>query len=573
MAENYDLIFGQGASSQYAWSDSDYQNGWQTVGSTPPTAEQFDALQRRSDTKAKDLNNRLSPLETTASKALARVTPAANMLPYFNSSNSATTTAISDFTKTLLDDKDAATARATLGAPSTTGANASGSWNINAATATKLATPRTISLTGNASGSANFDGSGNISINTTVSQAAAANALNSMGNKTAITDGTREPLNLSLYQVYNNGYPVSYGNLLSIGGVGGGELLAEWRGVEKGIGHLYYRNRRDAGNIWSDWSTVAFTSDINSFAPTKTGDGASGTWGIDISGKAASATSATSATTAAACSGNSATATKLASESGSNYVIIDSTEDSWSVIGSNPGSWLKSIRTDSSAPPYSINYSAAVAFGGRDTKGIITHSYSDPLVKFAGGNGSTANWKFTIRGGSNNEVYNLNNFATKTGGGASGTWGIDISGNAATATNADKLDGYHASDIISKIYPVGSIYISVSGTNPASLFGIGTWVEVGQGRTLWGADSSHAAGSTIEAGLPNITGTLEANANDGTEWKTGAFYDTGSTVNGGDGGNGGGIIAFDASRSNAIYGKSSTVQPPALVVHFWKRTA
>lgn len=63
MAENYDLIFGQSASQQYAWSDSDYQNGWQTVGSTPPTAEQFDALQRRSDTKAQDLNNRLAPIE------------------------------------------------------------------------------------------------------------------------------------------------------------------------------------------------------------------------------------------------------------------------------------------------------------------------------------------------------------------------------------------------------------------------------------------------------------------------------------------------------------------------------
>lgn len=165
----------------------------------------------------------------------------------------------------------------------------------NAATATKLATPRTISLTGNASGSANFDGSGNVSINTTVNEskhAAAANALNSMGNKTAIKDGTREPLNLSLYQVYNNGYPVSYGNLLSIGGAGGGELLAEWSGGDKGIGHLYYRNRRDSGNLWSDWRTVAFTSDINSFSPTKTGGGASGTWGINISGNAASATNA-----------------------------------------------------------------------------------------------------------------------------------------------------------------------------------------------------------------------------------------------------------------------------------------
>lgn len=170
-----------------------------------------------------------------------------------------------------------------------------GSWNINSATATKLATARAISLTGNASGSANFDGSGNVSINTTVNEsknAAAANALNSMGKKTAIKDGTREPLNLSLYQVYHNGYPVSYGNLLSIGGAGGGELLAEWSDGDKGIGHLYYRNRRDSGNLWSDWRTVAFTSDINSFSPTKTGGGASGTWGIDISGNAASATNA-----------------------------------------------------------------------------------------------------------------------------------------------------------------------------------------------------------------------------------------------------------------------------------------
>lgn len=40
----------------------------------------------------------------------------------------------------------------------------------NSATATKLATARAISLTGNASGSANFDGSGNVSINTTVNE-------------------------------------------------------------------------------------------------------------------------------------------------------------------------------------------------------------------------------------------------------------------------------------------------------------------------------------------------------------------------------------------------------------------
>ena len=44
---------------------------------------------------------------------------------------------------------------------------------------------------------------------------------------------------------------------------------------------------------------------------------------------------------------------------------------------------------------------------------------------------------------------NYNSFApTKTGGGASGTWDINISGNAASATNADKVDGYHAADLL-----------------------------------------------------------------------------------------------------------------------------
>ena len=149
---------------------------------------------------------------------------------------------------------------------------------------------------------------------------------------------------------------------------------------------------------------------------------------------------------------NAGTANKLSSENGNHYLTINTTKDSWDVLGSNHGRWLKSIRTSTYAPPYSIgNYSAAIAFGGEDTKGIITNAYETPSVKFAGGNGEVPNWKFTIYGGYNNETYDLNNFPTKTGGGASGTWGINVSGNSATATNADKLDGYHASDIINKI--------------------------------------------------------------------------------------------------------------------------
>lgn len=67
------------------------------------------------------------------------------------------------------------------------------------------------------------------------------------------------------------------------------------------------------------------------------------------------------------------------------------------------------------------------------------------------------NTNFYIRNGTNrNEYYkiihsgNYNSYApTLTGTGASGTWGINISGNAATATNADMLDGYDITSIMS----------------------------------------------------------------------------------------------------------------------------
>ena len=42
---------------------------------------------------------------------------------------------------------------------------------------------------------------------------------------------------------------------------------------------------------------------------------------------------------------------------------------------------------------------------------------------------------------------------------------------------------------INKFYPVGSIYISTSSTNPSSLFG-GTWQSFGQGRKLVGVGSN-----------------------------------------------------------------------------------
>jgi len=56
------------------------------------------------------------PEATAAATALGSVTPAANTLPYFTGANSASVTTLSSFMRTMLDDADAATARATIGA-------------------------------------------------------------------------------------------------------------------------------------------------------------------------------------------------------------------------------------------------------------------------------------------------------------------------------------------------------------------------------------------------------------------------------------------------------------------------
>ena len=147
-------------------------------------------------------------------------------------------------------------------------------------------------------------------------------------------------------------------------------------------------------------------------------------------------------------------------------------------------------------------------------------------------------------------------------------------------------DGTLSADSALAAYPVGSIFQTVSTTSPAALFG-GTWQKISQNRVLMGAGSSHAAGTTVEAGLPNITGSVVpklANIynlfiSESGATMTGAFYNTGvfSSYGGADATNvTNGLpqdLYFDASRSNSIYGRSATVQPAAYYVHIWRRVA
>ena len=135
-------------------------------------------------------------------------------------------------------------------------------------------------------------------------------------------------------------------------------------------------------------------------------------------------------------------------------------------------------------------------------------------------------------------------------------------------------------------YPVGSIYLSVNGTNPATLFG-GTWKRISQGRFLIGAGpneanttdywGSYPAGSeNFPAGemggetthrltvdeMPSHSHSLRFEWSDETRW---GIPQTGIDCNNG--------VDWGATTGSAGGDKAHNNMPPYLVVYMWERTA
>jgi len=155
------------------------------------------------------------------------------------------------------------------------------------------------------------------------------------------------------------------------------------------------------------------------------------------------------------------------------------------------------------------------------------------------------------------------------------------------------------SHLFDQVYPVGSIYISVVATNPATLFGFGTWEAFATGRTLVGIDSAQAEFDTVEetggakthaltaTEMPshNHPGSTVAISDPGHAHKV--VYENWGVTNGGNGPvsklSGGGVN--DATESGYT-GISATAKiaaqgggaahnnlQPYVVVFMWKRTA
>lgn len=126
-------------------------------------------------------------------------------------------------------------------------------------------------------------------------------------------------------------------------------------------------------------------------------------------------------------------------------------------------------------------------------------------------------------------------------------------------------------------YRYGQFCVTTDPTCPAEYYG-GTWELVGMNRTLMGAGDGHMAGTTVEAGLPNISGYLHLYCAEVISRETpgsGLFKGTkaswGRTGWNSERDTGGVDLTVNASNVNPIYGNSDTVQPAGYYVYIWRR--
>ena len=187
---------------------------------------------------------------------------------------------------------------------------------------------------------------------------------------------------------------------------------------------------------------------------------------------------------------------------------------------------------------------------------------------------------------------------------------MDGTASVGTSTSYAREDHVHPTDtsIFELIYPVGSIYMSVNSTSPASLFG-GTWEQI-KDTFLLSAGDTYTAGATggsatknlqhahttgghtlTETELPKITGAFSIR-----RWGTGG----GSVANDASGhfsinenGSAGSVVpsssgsvaqtrvtyAFGGNGSHSHgntgngLGTTQDIMPPYLAVYVWKRVS
>ena len=175
----------------------------------------------------------------------------------------------------------------------------------NAVSATKLNTARTIALSGGATGTAtSFDGTANITIPVTSLDATKLSGTASINTTGAANHldyfySTNRDNAVNCNDTYINGNYYYSGNGPTGMSTADGALYVQSHSLSW-VGQIAqdYRNgelavRGKNNGTWTTWIKIIDSSNYNTYTPTKTGTGASGTWGISITGNAATATNST----------------------------------------------------------------------------------------------------------------------------------------------------------------------------------------------------------------------------------------------------------------------------------------
>jgi hypothetical protein len=344
----------------------------------------------------------------------------------------------------------------------------------------------------------------------------------------------------------------------------------------------------------SNWVTILDALNYNSYSPTLTGGSASGTWGISISGNAATATSAGSATTATNLQAVDATQIKFNSVSNIDYSTMTFMSRAWSAVqGANGLAYNFTTHNNNGNGGYGalqIYYGEggyvsaptsfrAPAFYASSTDGVINQE-----------NGTSAGWRGrilsknsgadlasflgtygTIAGVfAHNNALNawvdlyVNTVNASTGGNvrlpsttyingyaavyASGTWGISITGNAATFNNGSlyisTVNGNTLNSGFSNAGDGSDIWINYRGYNDDQSYFRDFRVGNGKGSVIalfTGSTGNLAVTGSLSA--VNITGIGEGNfgpdsgsdngiriryANDGSGYGRIRFHQAGS---------------------------------------------
>lgn len=178
----------------------------------------------------------------------------------------------------------------------------------------------------------------------------------------------------------------------------------------------FYTNR----GIWINGSRVLDAGNYTSYSPSLTGSGASGTWGINVTGSSASTT------------GNAATATALQTARTINGVSFNGTANITITAAANGGTAANITGQANSATITASTGVNASQIVQRDGNGYIyanhinfstSESENPTISSFITGNGD--GWS---------RKSSLQHVKNSIRGVADGTWGISVTGNAATAT-------------------------------------------------------------------------------------------------------------------------------------------